>query len=347
MAQSGLPVRIRGVMDRKGTREPKEGGVIRRMYFGSVRKVHSAPFADSEGGRLVINQMVFCALKEGWAAGSRQVLRSVDGGKTWENKYDNLPSGMSIVPWKIAPVNSAVCWLSEWGPSSRGRLFKTVDGGGSWRSLLIDDRAYPQDIRILDTNSAWVLADSGPSTKLETYLFYTDDGGDTWQQQSVPEPNGTPLFLRFTTDGVGFLVEHRDILKPGPDWSRIYISQDYGRSWNFAMEFDCGLNAFLVDHANRIYVGDDQGNVKKSEDGGRSWVQIAQLNEAVHVVTFDDRGYGFIAGDSESALVSRDWGSSWTEYSFAGLVTAVGDAHFSGNDELVIASTTGIYELNI
>jgi photosystem II stability/assembly factor-like uncharacterized protein len=147
----------------------------RGKCFETLRKVHSAPSADSDDGCLILNRMAFCASKVGWAAGGRQVLRSVDGGKTWANRYENLLHDLAVVPWNIAPVDSAICWFSEWGTSSRGRLFKTVDGGESWESLRIDERAYPQDLCFLDSDVGWVLADSGSARQLETYLFHTSD----------------------------------------------------------------------------------------------------------------------------------------------------------------------------
>ena len=323
-----------------------ESKPIRRgSLFDGMCKVYSAPFTEIDSGYLVLNQMAFCDLRVGWAAGPQQVIRSVDGGNVWTNKYGTLLQDLGVVPQSVEPVSSSMCWIAGSSFAPGVFLFRTVDGGKSWEALDIGEEVQPKCLCFVTSGIGWVLASSGSTQKIETYLFHTNDGGKSWQRQFLPQASGMPSLLRFTKEGVGYLVERRDILKPSPEWSRLYASKDGGQIWHLTAEFDCSVNALIVDDAHRIYIGDDDGIVWKSENAGRNWRHVVQLGGPVQTVVFDRRGFGFIAGDFDGALISKDGGVNWTEYSFAGLISAVIDAHFIEAKKVVIASTVGIYRL--
>ena len=120
----------------------------------------------------------------------RGVYRSIDGGKTFEKVlYRDENVGASDV--QIDPSNPqivyAALWESREGPwengvfnGNGGGIFKSVDGGKTWRQL---SKGLPDNI--VQANLA--IAPSAPKTlfaavktKTIAKLYRSDDGGETW-----------------------------------------------------------------------------------------------------------------------------------------------------------------------
>ena len=325
----------------------KEGQ--RPKYFVELRKCYSVPFVEE--GYFVLDKMVFCTREVGWAVGPQQVIRTTDGGRSWANKYNGELQNLQVVPLSIAPLNSLTCWIVGSSSAPGLVLFKTTNGGDTWQKVSVAaancaEDLYPKCVSFIDFDTGWVLASSSSTENIETHLFNTSDGGLSWQRQSLlPTNNGMPSLLHFTKSGYGYVAEHRDILKPGPEWSSLHSTKNGGQRWDCLARFDGSISALLLHDLSRIYIGDEDGSVLMSEDAGSRWRRVAQLDAAVHAIAFDRSGAGFIAGDSDTALISQNNGTTWAKYSFAGLVSAVIDAHFPTNNEVTIASTMGVYRV--
>src|SRR5262252_7542755 len=120
----------------------------------------------------------------------RGVYRSIDGGKTFDKVlYRDENVGASDV--QIDPTNPqivyAALWESREGPwengvfnGNGGGIFKSIDGGKTWRQLT---KGLPDNI--VQANLA--IAPSAPKTLFATVktktiakLYRSDDGGETW-----------------------------------------------------------------------------------------------------------------------------------------------------------------------
>jgi photosystem II stability/assembly factor-like uncharacterized protein len=133
----------------------------------------------------------------------RGLFRSTDGGQTWQKAiYKNENTGASGV--EIDPSNPDVIYASMWeareGPwednnevnGTGGGLFKSIDGGSTWRPLangLPKDLAQiyvaiaPSDPRRI---YATVASASGPLS-----FYRSDDAGESWSKATDdPRPSG-------------------------------------------------------------------------------------------------------------------------------------------------------------
>ncbi len=122
----------------------------------------------------------------------RGVFRSSDGGKTWEKilYHDDKTGAIDLV---FDPHNPNVLYAalyqvvrSPWSLTSGGPgsgLYKSVDGGSSWKKL--EGKGLPSGIlgRIgvsvsgADSNRVYALIEAEHSA-----LFRSDDAGDSWTQ---------------------------------------------------------------------------------------------------------------------------------------------------------------------
>lgn len=135
------------------------------------------------------------------------VYKSANNGKSWD--YLGLPESHHIGKIQLHPTDPNIAWVSALGhlysPNKDRGVFKTTDGGKSWKHTLfvdentgsIDMEVNPQNPNELyaafwyRTRSAWNFEESGKTSG----IYKSTNGGDNWQLISTdnsgfPSGNG-------------------------------------------------------------------------------------------------------------------------------------------------------------
>lgn len=132
------------------------------------------------------------------------VFKTTDGGKTWTNM--GLRETQSIARVVVHPRDPNTVWVAAvgrlFGPNAERGVFKSSDGGQTWRkTLFVDDNTGATDIVIHPTNpsvlfaatytrrrTVWGFASGGPGSG----IWKSTNGGDTWTRvRGGGLPNGT------------------------------------------------------------------------------------------------------------------------------------------------------------
>ena len=276
----------------------------------------------------------------------RGIFRSTDGGQTWERVLykDENTGGCDL---EIDPSNPDVIyaglWESRLAPweddngygGAGGGLFKSVDGGNTWRPLT---KGLPADM--VQVNVA--IAPSRPSrlfasvsttepteygTAKGTGLFRSDDGGESWERITTdPRPS-------MKIGGGDLAVPVVDPTDPDVVYACSIVTQkstDGGRtweSWRGAPGGDDYQNMWISPKDPRaILLTSDQGAIV-TENGGRTWSSwynqpTAQLYHAIADFSFPYRVCG---GQQESGSVcissrGNDGRISFREWHPAGVI---------------------------
>ncbi len=130
------------------------------------------------------------------------IYRSLDGGTSWKNM--GLEDSQHISEIIVDPNDSKTVFVAAQGPlwSSGGErgLFKTNDGGETWKNVLADGEWTGVTDVVMDSRdpkvlyaATWqhhrtvaALIDGGP----ESGIHKTTDGGDTWTKLEAGLPEG-------------------------------------------------------------------------------------------------------------------------------------------------------------
>jgi photosystem II stability/assembly factor-like uncharacterized protein len=194
-----------------------------------------------------------------------QILRSADGGQTWQVVFDGaaLEGASDVGAIAISPDfgrdQTAYAWLQYAG------LLRSTDAGQTWTLVPSDNSgAFAQMLAV------------GPDGRLYLGALYgglnvSDDSGQSWQDltANLPGERTWSSALAFGPNNSLFL---------GTDVG-IYRSLDGGQSWTRASEGlpldpDQGKPQAvraLAAFGQRLYAALTKGGVFVSEDQGQSW----------------------------------------------------------------------------
>ena len=250
--------------------------------------------------------------------------KSVDGGETWTNM--GLPESYHISDIKIHPTNPDIVYVAAsgylWGESEDKGIYKTTDGGKSWRKVLyIDEETGGHDIEFDPHNpdvmyaSMWQrfrfgggdMDDLGPSSGIYKSL----DGGEHWQHLTVglPTVDMGKIHLAVAQNNSQIIYAHlmaeRD--PEGDHQYGIYRSDDGGASWNqqsMAPERPVYYYSNItVDPNNDDTIWLPLLELHRSVDGGKNFHKMNMRH-----VHFDLHSLWIDPGDSDHMIVSGDGG---------------------------------------
>jgi len=262
------------------------------------------------------------------------IYKSIDAGAHWTNV--GLPDSEKIARLVIDPRNADVvyaCALGrEWGPNVERGLFKTTDGGRSWKKILyVNDLTGCSDVDIDPTNAnivytgmwtfrrwAWYTESGGA----ETAVYKSFDGGATWTRLSGPDANrGLPKGLM---DRIGIAVSRSTpatvyVISETKDEGELWRSDDAGATWRMVSR-DPNINFrpfyyadIRVDpqHPNTVYAL--AGGLYKSEDGGRNFARIGSATHGDHQGMWIDPSNPnrILLGDDGGFQISYDAGRTF------------------------------------
>jgi photosystem II stability/assembly factor-like uncharacterized protein len=263
------------------------------------------------------------------------VYRSIDGGKTWKNV--GLKNTQAISRIRIHPDNPDIVYVSAlghpYGPNEERGVFKTTDGGKTWKKVLYKgDRAGAEDLTLDPTNPDIIYASIWQVYR-KPYkmwggggacgLYKSTDGGDSWTELTA-----NPGMPKGPVGKIGVTVSPA---RPNRVWAIVeasdgglFRSDDGGESWKLVNnERKLRQRAFYYSRivadpkdSNGVYCLNV--NFYKSTDGGRSFPKAIKLPHGDnHDLWIDPTDPMRLAeADDGGGTISLDGGTSWTDEDF-------------------------------
>lgn len=231
--------------------------------------------------------------------------------------------------------------MTGWAAGDAGAVYRTTDGGRSWKPLLSGVSANINFVFFFDWNHGWMIGDStSKDDDGETVLLSTINGGRTWMIQKIPNL----LSVHFTDLQHGWAVGRNATLlrttNGGTDWKPAEEVQAVvglpveSSNYNFGFR---DVQFLDTDHGWLIgnFYGRAQSNIGGlfvTADSGKTWKRVPLTLEtkyvsgrftpgSLHTVRFTDENTGTVTGemkDGESryffALHTRDGGKTWEQH---------------------------------
>ncbi len=302
---------------------PVTDGQIKSASVGAVAVSESNP------------DIVFIGMGESCIRGNIMpgdgVYKSADAGKTWT--HVGFAESQAISRVRIHPTNPNIVFVASFGkygaPSDERGVFKSTDGGKTWKkSLFRDGKTGAVDLSIDRKNPDVMFAALWEAYRVEyqmssggpgSGLFKSTDGGETWTE--ITRNPGLP-------SGV---IGRIGVSVSGADSSRVYAlienekgglfrSDDAGATWSLINDNrNIRQRAFYYTHVaadtaakDTVYLLNVSGY--RSTDGGKTLVNIGQGTHGDHHdlwIDPDDAKHLVIGNDGGGA-VSMQAGQGWT-----------------------------------
>lgn len=302
---------------------------ISDKYFGStIGAVATAPSDDN----IVYVGEGENTMRGNVSEGLGGIWRSDDAGKTWRNL--GLKDGRHITRIVIHPRNPDIVWVAVvghlFGPNDERGVFKTTDGGKTWRkTLFVNNQAGVVDLVMEPGNPSVFYAGSWRVIRrphsLESGgegsgLWKSADGGETWSNISTAKglPKGTwgivgVAISASNTDKIYAIIENSN--------GGLYMSSDGGQSWtlqssdNNIRQRAWYFSKIFVDPKNENTVYALNVGMYRSRDGGKNWQGIPTPHGDHHDLWIDpEDGNRMIVADDGGGQVSFDGGQGWSTY---------------------------------
>jgi photosystem II stability/assembly factor-like uncharacterized protein len=266
--------------------------------------------------------------KVAWASGAKgTVLRTVDGAH-WQAMQ--VPDADRIDFRDIHAVDAKTAIAMGAGPGAASRIYRTEDGGASWRLMATNQVAegFWDAMAFWDKDNGILFGDP---VKGSFQVYVTSDGGASWQEVAAKGLEAMPNEGAFAASGTCLTVAGANdawIATGGSAVSRVFHSADRGKTWRpAATPIPAGAPArgvFSVAFLNAkegFAAGGDYKETRMAgingaltSDGGASWtpapVQPAGYMSVVVPVPGAPRA--LVAAGLAGSGFSRDGGRSWT-----------------------------------
>jgi photosystem II stability/assembly factor-like uncharacterized protein len=214
-----------------------------------------------------LSNIFFLDANTGWVIGSEGSIRTTDGGKNWQ--LVNNAGGVDI-----QLINHNEGFLT-----TIGSLRKTTDGGQTW--VPVGPAINPIGLFFFDNKRGWI-------TNAEGYIYYTEDGGQSYKySKKVFGADAAPYVVQFTDSMYGWIA--------GAKVGSPYNTRDGGNTWNKLFGAANFTDVHFFDNNNGIVmIG---GRILKTRDGGTTFQQTAYLAKGQPIeIHFTDPDHGWATG---------------------------------------------------
>jgi photosystem II stability/assembly factor-like uncharacterized protein len=314
------------------------GGVMKTTDGGTTWKAITDKYFGGTIGSIAVSEsnpnIVYVGTGESPIRGNVShgdgVFKSTDAGKTWT--YVGLKDTRQISRVRIDPRNPDVVYVGAqghvWGPNPDRGVFKTTDGGKTWKKILFrNDSTGITDLVIDPTNpqtlyaafwqawrEPWKLVSGGAGSG----IFKSTDGGEHWTE--ITRNPGLPKGI------IGNIGITASPVKAGRLWAvveadsgGVFRSDDAGATWTRTnAERKLRQRAWYYSRifadpkdANSVYV--TNVGFLRSTDGGKTFKPITVPhgdNHDLWIASNDPKR--MIESNDGGATVTVDGGATWT-----------------------------------
>lgn len=255
--------------------------------------------------------------------------KSTDAGASW--KHIGLKKSGQIAKILIHPDNPDIAWVAVqgqiWGPNDERGVYRTTDGGDSWKQVLkVDAETGATDLVMDPSNSRvlyaamwehgrkpWFIKSGGT----QGGIFKSTDGGDNWEKLEGGLPN--------VIGKIGMAISAAQpnrvyaIVEAESEKGGLWRSEDAGASWTLINGHRAlHTRAWYYIHMaadplnpNTIYVLNT--GLYKSIDAGKTWTMMSTPHGDHHDHWINPAdSNNMINGNDGGATVTFDGGETWS-----------------------------------
>ncbi len=262
------------------------------------------------------------------------VYKSTDAGKTW--KKIGLETSQHISRIVVDPKNPNIVFVAAQGAlyskSKERGLFKSIDGGATWKNVLyVDDKTGAAELS-MDMNNPrilyaamwehgrlpWKVISGGPGSG----LYKSTDSGETWEKlkDGLPEEMGKMSIAvsRSNPEKVYALIESDSDKEAGG----LFVSTNSGKKWSRITNDHRLIQRawyyieLFIDPKNDDTIYVLSAPALRSTDGGKTWETLSGTHGDFHDLWINpDNPNNFVISNDGGAAITFNAGKTWSTQS--------------------------------
>ena len=264
-------------------------------------------------------------------SGGDGVYKSTDAGKTWKKIGLDLTQHISRIV--INPKDPNIVYIAAQGAlyskSKERGIYKSVDGGTTWKNVLyVDEKTGCAEISMDMNNPSILYAAMWEHGRLPwkvisggagSGLYKSTDAGEHWEKmkEGLPKEMGkmSIAVCRSNSEKIYALIESDFEKEAGG----LYMSEDAGKSWSQVSD-----DHHLIQRAwyyielfpdplneNTLYVM--SASAFRSIDGGKTWEDISSTHGDYHNLWINPtNSNNMIISDDGGSAITFNQGKTWS-----------------------------------
>ena len=248
--------------------------------------------SQRQGWTTTFHQILFADDRHGWITGDTTMLRTTDGGISWQSSPLPVSGRMLFVdslrgwcvqgssyggPGSIYRTDDAgghwiqqcstanplmtvdfIDHLRGWAAGISSDLWRTTDGGVHWDLLYADCDLYVTSLNFINSEEGWAGTDNA--------VIHTTDGGSTWTRQR-----------QGWCEGVQFVDGNHGFASTG---YRVICTTDGGKSWGqarlpSAFKDECPVTGIFFKNSNEGIIAGEYALVYTDDGGVHTGIECA------------------------------------------------------------------------
>lgn len=254
-----------------------------------------------------------CSIGGGSDAASGNILKSSDGGKSWETKStvdakQNI-AGVDVLSMAINPNDTKNIYI---GTRDNG-IFATKNSGEAWEKL-----NYPPNKvygLVVDNINPWIVYATGVWQE-RGKIYKSEDSGASWKEIYTEPANGTVII------SLSASVSNPDILYAGTSGNAIFKTTNGGQTWINLFKSTGPVTGIAFDSNDdkTVYFLMQGEGILRTRDGGLNFEDLGKKLEADKLfanigsfsIVADPHQSGLLyVGADKGVMKSTDFGDSW------------------------------------
>jgi len=262
------------------------------------------------------------------------VLKSTNGGSTWQQLGASEFTGLGISAIIVHPSNSNIVYVAssgavgQQGPQTPSQgIFKSTNGGQTWSGQRVCSNCWGASDLVMDP--------SNPSVLYAAFwyegIFKSTNGGHSWQKltSGLPTANYGRIELAIAPSNSSVLYAGYAISIPGQFvGAKVYKTTNGGNSWQHldrAPNYcggQCWYDNIIAVHPtdpNKVYLGGSANYVSRptwsvrqvvvmSNDGGTTWWDMNPNDSVAHTLHPDAHAIVFDPSNPQTVWHGNDGG---------------------------------------